>query len=58
MLALVMDSSVAAGQCWRWDRTKKTLGLPWDSQSCSNALTYSAATAQLSLQDSSFPHWL
>lgn len=57
MLALVMDSSVAAGQRWEWDRTK-TLGLPWDTQSCSDVLTYFAATAKLSLQDRSFPYWL
>lgn len=58
MPSLVMDSSLAAGQCWGWDGTKKTLGLPWDTQSCSDALTYFAATAQLSLQDRSFPYWL
>lgn len=28
MLALVMDSSLAAGQCWGWDGTKKTLVCP------------------------------
>lgn len=56
MLALVMDSSVVAGQCWGWDGTN-TLGLPWNSQSCSDPLTYFAATAQINLQDS-FPYQL